>query len=182
MVRHSTIPAHIEPGAPFLGLLGDTAAGRVAHHLIATDDAVTVSELARATDLSRVSARKAVLSFVAWGLVEAQAEAGGWTRYRVDKASPINIALELLIGALNDAQEPGQGLFETYAEVFAGVQLKKVREPFLIKYGHVSKSRRQGRLVSHKVRGAVAARRRPAASSAVGSHSRAIYHRGSKRT
>lgn len=131
-MRKFTLPAHVDPSAPFLGLLGDTAAGRVVHHLIATDDTVTVSELARATDLSRLSARKAVRALVGWGVVEAKEIPGGWTRYRVNKASPVNLALELLIGALNDAQHPGQGLFESYAETFAGVQVKRLRKPLVL--------------------------------------------------
>lgn len=127
MTKDFHVPDHINPAAPFLGLLGDTAQARVMHHLLSVDDSFTVSELARATDLSRLSTRTALRSLLGWGAVEVRADGGGWKRYRADWRSPIVLSLDLLVGALNDAQEPGKGIFRQYAEGIAGVRIRPAR-------------------------------------------------------
>jgi DNA-binding transcriptional ArsR family regulator len=126
MPKTFKVPAHIDGDAPFLGLLGDTARARVIDYLIAVEAAATISEIARAVDLSRLSTRSALRALESWGAVESQSIEGGWRRYRVRIGSPIVTALQLLMGAINDAQEPGHGIFGKYAEALVGVRVVPV--------------------------------------------------------
>lgn len=127
MPKTFKVPAHIDLEAPFLGILGDTAQARVMDYLVAMDEALTVSEISRATELSRLSSRRALRNLEAWGAVESRSVEGGWRRYRARLESPVVISLQLLMGAVNDAQEPGKGLFRSYAEGIVGVRLVPVR-------------------------------------------------------
>ena len=97
------VPDSFDPVGPFGGVLGRTIELTALDFLLGfPTKEFNVSELARASEISRPSARDVILKFLEWGLLEEAGQHGNADYYRL-KARSLHIdAMQRFIAATNE--------------------------------------------------------------------------------
>lgn len=97
------VPTSFQPGEPLGGILGRTVELTAIDFLLGfPTKEFNVSELARAAEISRPSARSVILKFLEWGLLEEAGPHGNADYYRL-KARSLHVdAMQEFIAATNE--------------------------------------------------------------------------------
>jgi len=97
-------------GRPFKGVLGDTSELRIIEHLLASSCDFNISELARATQVSRPTVHKAVRKLLECGVLQVHSTRGNMRFYGLNEDWSIGNVLTKIQGRQGDPDGDAEAL------------------------------------------------------------------------